>query len=89
MSRTNVVRVPEGVHMEATQVARLRGKQPSEVIADAWRQYMATNRDQFAADLEEAAQLLRNGTTQDLAKFASRNVSTRAEAAVARSQRPE
>jgi hypothetical protein len=88
MGRTGVVRVPEGVHLEAKQIAQLRGQQPGEVIAEAWQQYMAENRSRFAADLEEAAELLRNGSTEDLAKFASRNARDRAEAAAARLRDP-
>jgi hypothetical protein len=84
MSRTGVVRVPEGVHLEAKQIAQLRGQQPGDVIAEAWRQYMLENRDQFAADLEEAARLLRNGSTEDLAKFVSRDARDRAEVAANR-----
>ena len=44
------------------------------------------HRDEFVADLEQAAQLLRNGTVQDVAAFASRNAHARAELAAARAQ---
>jgi hypothetical protein len=64
-------------------VAALRGQQPGEALAQAWREYFDTHREQFAADLETAAQLIRTGTLADLAQFAGRNADAEAEAAVA------
>lgn len=84
MTTSSVVRIPDDIHREAKQVAALRGQQAGEVLALAWRRYMVDNREQFAADLEEAARLLRDGSLQDLEQFTSRNARTRAEAAAAR-----
>lgn len=70
---TNVVRVPREVHQEAAQVAAMRGQQPGQLLAEAWREYMARHRDQFATELEEAARLMRNGTAEDLVAFANRH----------------
>lgn len=81
---TRVLRVPEQVHEEATQIAAMRRSQPGNLIAEAWREYLANHRDEFAADLEEAAKLLRDGTLDQLAAFASRNVDERAAEAVER-----
>jgi class 3 adenylate cyclase len=78
---TGVVRVPSAVHLEAKRLAAIRGKQAGELLADAWREYLANHRDQFAGDLEEAARRLRHGTPEDLAEFANRDVDTRAEEA--------
>ena len=50
----------------------------------AWREYLERHKGQFAADLEQAARILRDGTTSELAEFASRNAPARAEAAAAR-----
>jgi hypothetical protein len=79
---TRALRVPEQVHNEATQIAAMRRSQPGVLIAEAWREYLANHRDEFAADLEEAAKLLRDGTLDQLATFASRNVDERAAEAV-------
>lgn len=81
---TNVIRVPKDVHSEATRVAALRGQQPGQLLADAWREYMARHRGQFASELEEAARLMRNGTAEELTAFANRSNGARAEAAAAR-----
>lgn len=80
---SSVVRVPDQVHNEAARLAAFRGQQPGHLIAEAWQEYLANHRTEFAADLEEAARLLRNGTLEQLAAFTSRNADARAEAAVA------
>lgn len=82
MSR--VVRVPEQVHNEATEIAALRRVQPGELIAQAWAEYIKNHREEFAADLEKTAKLLRDGTMDDLAAHVSRNAGDRAEKAVER-----
>jgi hypothetical protein len=82
MSR--VLRVPEQIHDEATQIAKLRHSQPGHLVAEAWREYIANHREEFAADLEKTAQLLRDGTLSQLAEFSSRNADARAAKAVER-----
>lgn len=81
---TRVVRVPEDTHNEATQVAALRQVQAGELLADAWREYMETHREEFAKDLEKTAKLLRDGTLKKLTEFTSRNAEARAAKAVER-----
>jgi len=81
---TNVIRVPTDVHSEATRVAALRGQQPGQLLAEAWREFMARHRDEFATELEEAARLMRNGTAEEMTAFANRSNRARAEAAAAR-----
>lgn len=78
---SSVVRVPKDVHAETKRIAALRGVQPGDVIAAAWREYLERHRAELAAELEEAARILRDGTLDDLAAFTSRNVGARAEAA--------
>lgn len=78
---SSVVRVPGTVHNQAKQLAGMRGQQPGEVIAEAWAEYIENHRGEFASDLEEAARVLREGTLDELATFASRNVESRAKAA--------
>ena len=83
---TKVMRVPDQVHEEAVQLAALRRQQPAQLLAEAWAQYMEKNREQFAADFEKAAQLLRDGTVDGLAAFASRNADARAKAMAERTR---
>jgi hypothetical protein len=81
---TRVLRVPEQVHSQATQIAALRNSQPGHLVADAWREYIENHRDEFAADLEKTAKLLRDGTLEQLTEFTSRNADARAAKAVER-----
>lgn len=62
----------------------MRGQQQGDLLAEAWREYLQRHRNQFAADLEQAANILRNGTMNDLAEFASRRAPARAKAAAER-----
>lgn len=86
MSRSTVMRVPANVHAEAKQIAALQGLQPGDVIAQAWREYLNRHQDEFVADLEQAALLLKTGTVADVAAFSSRNADARAEAAAERAR---
>jgi len=81
---TRVLRVPEETHNEATQIAALRGSHAGQLVAEAWREYMENHRKEFAADLEQVAKLLRDGTLEQLAEFTSRNADARAAKAVER-----
>ncbi|MGA2455322.1 MAG: hypothetical protein ABSG93_17570 [Solirubrobacteraceae bacterium] len=84
LMETRVLRVPEQVHTQATQIAALRQSQPGHLVAAAWREYIENHRDEFAADLETTAKLLRDGTLEQLAEFTSRNADARAAEAVER-----
>lgn len=75
---SGVVRVPDDVLREAKRIGELQGAQPGELLAAAWREYFARHREQFARDLEESARLLRDGSLEELASFASRNSKDRA-----------
>jgi hypothetical protein len=81
---SSVVRVPADVHKEITRIAAFRGQQPGHLIAEAWREFLIKHRKEFAADLERAAKLMRDGTLEELAAFTSRSAGTRAEQAAAR-----
>jgi hypothetical protein len=83
-----IVRVPTDVHTEAKRIAALQGQATGDVIAAAWREYLTNHREEFAADLEEAARLMRDGTLDQVAEFASRHAEARAEASVERGCQP-
>src|SRR4051794_33988497 len=76
-----VARLPEDLYENIKKVAALEGRQPAEVLRDAWQQYLATNREELAAQFEAAAALLRNGDTDGLARMASEKAEQRAEMA--------
>ena len=66
---TNVVRIPSDVHSESKRIAALCGEQQGDLLALAWREYVVNHREDFAADLERAASLMRDGTLDDLVGF--------------------
>jgi hypothetical protein len=78
---STVIRVPDHVHLESKSIAAVRGQQQGELLAEAWREYLASHREEFAENLQTAADLLRDGTLEELAAFASRNAGERARAA--------
>ncbi|MDX6587246.1 MAG: ParG [Solirubrobacterales bacterium] len=73
-----VVRIPEDLHDQVKRIAALQGRQSTDVLRDAWAQYLEAHRTDLAANLEQAAELLRNGDTQGLAELASSSVDARA-----------
>ncbi len=69
MSATTTVRVPVELQEQVTRVSELVRETPGELLAAAWAEYVERHRDDFAADLERAADLVRNGTLEDLVDF--------------------
>src|SRR5688500_18202851 len=70
MSTTAVIRVPTEVHEQVSRVSDLVKQTPGELLAAAWVEYVERHHDEFAADLEHAARLLRSGDLTELVSFA-------------------
>lgn len=83
MATTTNMRVPADVHTEATKIAALRGQTPGDLLAEAWKEFFAKHREHFAKDLEEAATIVRRGTTDELTAFVARGAEERAKASAA------
>jgi len=83
---TTTVRISKDLSSEVAKIAALRGQTSGDLLAEAWKEFLARNKDAFAKDMEEAATIIRTGTTKDLAAFISRDVSTRAKAAAEQAQ---
>lgn len=66
---TSTMRVTSTVHDEVTRLSKLCGDQPAELLERAWKEYLLNHREQFATDLEQAALLVRNGSTDALVAF--------------------
>jgi predicted transcriptional regulator len=81
MADTTTIRVSTDIQGEIARIAALRGISSGELLAEAWREFLDTHRAELAEDLEQAADILRRGTTEDLADFLSRDVPARAERA--------
>ncbi len=69
MAKTVTTRVSERVHQGSRQVGPLLGIQPSEAIDMAWDEFVKNHREEFAANLEHLADVIRNGTTSDLGDY--------------------
>lgn len=69
MSATTTVRVPLALQREVTRVSELVQETPGELLAAAWAEYIERHRDDIAADLQRATDLVRNGTLEDLVDF--------------------
>lgn len=81
MSDTTTIRVSTEIQGEISRIAALRGVSSGELLAEAWREFLDTHRSELAENLEQAAKILRGGTTQDLADFLSRDAPERAKRA--------
>jgi len=81
MSDTTTIRVSTEIQSEISRIAALQGVSSGELLGQAWREFLETHRAELASDLEQAAEILRGGTTEDLANFLSRDVPERAKRA--------
>ncbi|HZV72576.1 MAG TPA: hypothetical protein VFF79_02565 [Conexibacter sp.] len=66
---STVVRLPDGLYESARHFAALQGRQASDLLTEAWEQYVRDHRDQLASDLEQTARLLRAGDPHELARL--------------------
>ena len=76
VSTSSVTRLPADIHASAKAIAAMQGCTPGEVIAQAWREFVERHGDEFAADFERAAALIREGDTEGLAAHANRTAET-------------
>ena len=67
---TTTVRVPVELQQQVTRVSELVQETPGELLAAAWAEYVERHRDDIAEDLQRAAELVRNGTLEQLVDFA-------------------
>lgn len=86
MASTTTVRISKELSTEVAQIAALRGQTSGDLLAKAWTEFLARNKDAFAEDMERAAKIIRTGTTDDLAAFLSEDVDVHAEAAAEQAQ---
>jgi hypothetical protein len=89
MAPTTTVRISKELSSEVAKIAALRGQTAGDLLATAWKEFLDRNKDAFAKDMEEAAKIIRTGTTKDLAAFLSENVEAQAEAAAEQAQQAQ
>lgn len=83
---TTTVRIPKEISAEVARIAALRGQSSGDLLVEAWKGFLENHKDVFARQMEEVADIIRTGTTEDLAAFISQDVDVRAEAAAAAAQ---
>jgi hypothetical protein len=86
LASTTTVRISKELSNEVAQIAALRGQTSGDLLAKAWSEFLARNKDAFARDMEEAAKIIRTGTTKELATFLSADVAAHAEIAAEQAQ---
>lgn len=86
---TTTVRISKETSAEVAQIAALMGQSSGDLLARAWKEFLANNKDALAKDMEEAAKIIRTGTAKDLASFISRDIAARAEAAAEQAQQAQ
>src|SRR3954471_21776623 len=67
---TTVIRIPTEIHEQTTRIAALCGEHPGALLAQAWQEYLVNHREDFADDLEQAANLMRSAPIDALVAFA-------------------
>lgn len=82
MSMSAVTRLPADIHASAKAIAAMQGRTTGDVIAEAWREYVERHANEFAADFERAAALIREGDTEGLAAHANRFATAEIDAAL-------
>lgn len=83
---TTLVRVSEELHAQVKHIAAIQGTSAGDLLAHAWREFFERHRDEFAAEFEAAAELVRRGDTAGMAAMMKRGNRDRAETAALRAR---
>jgi hypothetical protein len=78
------VQLPDVLSEEIASIASLAGRQPGELIAEAWREFMDRHRQTMAERYREMAEMVRRNDKEGLARAATRAVPARARATAPR-----
>ncbi len=79
--------IPEDVRQGVLEIAAMQGSQPADVLMRAWREFMNRQREFLEKDSKEVGRMIREGDTDNLAKYASRHARERAKEASSRIRR--
>jgi hypothetical protein len=69
---STTVRIPQDIDAPVKAIAAMQGRVAGEVLADAWREYFENHREEFAAEFERAAEVVRAGDTDAMAALMNR-----------------
>lgn len=85
---STTVRIPDEIDASIKAIAGLQGRVPGKVLAAAWLEYFEAHREEFVAQFERAAELVRSGDTEGMAAMMNRFNDERAALAAAQAQTP-
>lgn len=77
---TTAVDVPDALSEEIAAIASMAGRQPGELLTEAWREFLDRNQDAMAAQYREMAALVRRGDRDQLIRATTRSARARARA---------
>lgn len=80
------LKIPEDLRESVVKLAAMQGSKPTEVLARAWREFLARNRELLDSDSKEVGRMVREGDTAGLAEYTSRHASERAKQAASRNK---
>lgn len=80
-------RIPEDVREGVLMLAAMQGSEPSEVLVQAWREFLTHHRELLDTDSKEVGRMIREQDTAGLATYAGRHARERAKQAVSRTKR--
>lgn len=85
---STTIRIPQEIDAPVKAIAAMQGRMGGDVLADAWREYFENHREEFAAEFERAAEVVRAGDTDAMASLMNRFNDERAAAAAAQARTP-
>lgn len=77
---TTSVEIPDALSEEIAAVASRAGREPGDLLAEAWRDFLIRNDEAMAARYREMAEMVRQNDRQGLIEAATRAVPSRARA---------
>lgn len=80
--------VPEEIRSQVLALSEQQGKQPRELLGEAWRQFIESNKQRLDEEFEDVGSLIRETDTEGLTEYLTHGAADRArrKAARARSQ---
>lgn len=70
--------LPPDLRSDVSALAAMQGRQPAEVLADAWNEFTTKHASELAKEHERIAEMLREGNKEGVADYAARHASRRA-----------
>jgi hypothetical protein len=70
--------LPPDLRSHVSALAAMQGRQPAEVLADAWNEFTTKHASELSKEHERVARMLREGDKKGVAEYTARHASRRA-----------